>query len=113
MGPIRRYRSFWPSYLAEHRKPLTRQLHFAGTLGALVLVGLAAGPGPAWLGALAPICGYGLAWAGHAFVEKNRPATFRRPLFSLIGDIHMVALMLAGRMAAEVAHLSADAEKGA
>lgn len=103
--PIRDYRSFWPHYVAEHRKPLTRHLHFAGTLGALALVALAAGPLPVWLAALAPVSGYGFAWASHALVEKNRPATFRRPLFSLIGDFHMFVLMLAGRMEAEVARL--------
>ncbi len=102
------YRAFWPHYVRQHRRPLTRWLHFAGTTTALGFVLAAAVVGEPLLLLAAPASGYGLAWIGHAFVERNRPATFERPLWSLIGDFHMYGLMWAGRMDAEVARLAGD-----
>ena len=107
------YRRFWPTYVGEHSKALTRRLHFLGTLGALALIALALGPLPGWTVALAPVVAYGMAWLAHGLVEKNRPATFRQPFFSLIGDFHMCALMLRGRMDAEAARLIGRAREAA
>lgn len=92
------FRDFYPYYLSEHRNPMCRRLHFAGT--ALVLVTLfAAVSSGGWLWLLGlPVFGYGFAWAGHYFFEKNRPATFRYPLFSLLGDFVMFRDMLLGRV---------------
>ncbi len=107
---FRSYREFWRFYVGEHRKPLTRRLHFAGTSGALLCVLAAIVAGLPWLLLGAPVIAYGLAWTGHALVEKNTPATFRHPLRSLVADFHMYGLMWAGRMDAEVRRLTAPGE---
>jgi hypothetical protein len=92
------FSEFYPFYLNEHRNPTCRRLHFVGsTLALLCLVGLAATRNPWWLlGAL--ICGYGFAWIGHFFFEKNRPATFKYPLWSFMGDWVMYAQIWARRL---------------
>ena len=92
------FREFYPFYLSEHRNRTSRRLHFIGSCGVLVLVATAIASGNAlWLlGAL--VCGYGFAWVGHFFFEKNRPATFRHPLYSFIGDWVMFADILRGRI---------------
>jgi len=99
----RSYREFWPYYVREHMRPRTRLLHFLGTLGVLALLAAAIVLLDGWLLLLLPVCGYGFAWAAHAFVERNKPATFTHPVWSLIGDFHMFGLMLMGRMDREVA----------
>ncbi len=99
---ITRYRDFWSFYISQHSRAGTRHLHFVGTSGAIVLIVLAAALPEPWLLLCAAICGYFFAWAGHFFVEKNRPATFTYPVFSLIGDFHMYGLMCLGRMGAAV-----------
>jgi hypothetical protein len=50
-----------------------------------------------WLLA-ALVCGYGFAWIGHFFFEKNRPATFTHPIYSLMGDWMMFWQVLTGRV---------------
>ncbi len=99
---FREYKEFWAYYVGEHRRPLTRRLHFVGTTGAILCVAAAIYFGNVWLLALVPVIAYGLAWAGHFWVEKNAPATFQYPLWSLIADLHMYALMVTGRMDDEV-----------
>ncbi len=91
------FAEFWPYYLREHSVALNRRLHFAGTLAALLCLfaGLALHPG--WL-ALVLLAGYGPAWVGHFFVERNRPATFTHPWWSLLGDFRMAWLMASGRL---------------
>ena len=94
----RSFREFYPAYLAEHGKRSTRRLHFLGTLLVIVVVARAIWTGnPRWL-LLAPVFGYGLAWIGHFVFERNRPATFRHPLYSLAGDFVMFKDMLTGRL---------------
>lgn len=96
------FEEFWPVYVAQHSRAGTRAWHFAGSTLALVcLAGVAAGRSLLPVAA-AMVLGYGFAWIGHFFVERNQPATFRHPLWSLRGDARMYLLMLAGRMHAEV-----------
>ncbi len=96
------FRAFFPYYLKEHSHPTNRRLHFAGTtiVNALLLAVVFAGR---WqlLWAL-PVAGYGFAWFGHFIVEKNRPATFTYPLWSLMGDYKMYWMMLNGKLWGQV-----------
>ena len=93
-----RFADFYPFYLSEHRNRVCRRLHFVGTsLGlALLLVALFT-TNAGWVVA-ALVAGYAFAWAGHFFFEHNRPATFRHPLYSFIGDWVMWSQMLRGRI---------------
>ena len=96
------FAEFWPFYLGEHSKSLTRALHFAGTNAALALVVATIATGRASLLLAALAVAYGLAWVSHFFIEKNRPATFRHPLWSFAGDWKMWALMWTGRLDREL-----------
>ncbi len=91
------FEEFWPYYLEEHSNPLCRVLHFVGTTGALTLAGIAAVTLNPFLLPAALVCGYGFAWIGHFFIEKNRPATFKYPLWSLRGDFKLYGQMLRGK----------------
>jgi hypothetical protein len=102
---ISSYEEFWPFYVGEHRSPVSRGLHYCGTsLGAFVML-TAFVRGPIWLAAVALVCGYGPAWVGHFFIERNKPASFKYPLWSLRGDFKMLGLALRGKMADEVTRL--------
>ena len=94
----RSFRDFYPFYLTEHSRSGTRCLHFAGTLLVLLSFGYAVVMQRWGFLALVPLFGYGFAWVGHFAVEKNRPATFQHPLYSLAGDFRMFADMVRGRV---------------
>lgn len=96
------FEEFWPHYVGEHRNPACRALHYVGTTNVFVLSALAAILGKPWILLTIPVAAYGCAWIGHFVIEKNRPATFTYPLWSLIGDFKMYGLFLTGRMKAEV-----------
>ena len=91
------FEAFYPYYIHEHANRTCRRIHVVGS--ALVLVVLATAlvtRNPWWLLAM-PLVGYGFAWVGHIFVEKNRPATFQDPLWSLMGDWRMFWETISGK----------------
>ncbi len=92
------FQAFWPFYLREHSDPTNRSLHFVGTTGVIGVGAIAVTTSQPVLWALAPVFGYGFAWAGHFVVQRNRPATFKYPLWSLMADFRMYGLMLTGRL---------------
>ena len=92
------YSAFFDFYLSEHERPLTRTLHYCGSVcGLTALVLTIATANLVWIPA-GLVAGYGFAWIGHFFVEHNKPATFTYPLRSFIGDYHMFGLWLMGRL---------------
>ncbi|SJZ53871.1 DUF962 domain-containing protein [Novilysobacter spongiicola] len=95
---FRTFREFYPFYLSEHGHPVSRRLHFVGTTLVLVLVVAAISTQTWWLLAVALVQAYGFAWIGHFFFEHNRPATFKYPLYSLVGDWRMWWDTLTGRL---------------
>ena len=101
-GRIESYAEFWPFYLGQHGHPANRALHFAGTGAGIAL--LAAGLALLdWRPVVAAaVVGYGFAWTGHFLVERNRPATFTYPLWSLLSDLRMFGLFVTGRLKAEL-----------
>lgn len=96
------FKSFYPYYLTEHSNATNRLLHFTGTF---ILIGcLVAGiiTGKWFLFVLIPVVGYGFAWVGHFFIEKNKPATFTYPLYSLASDFVMFWHILTGQIHARM-----------
>jgi hypothetical protein len=89
---------FYPFYLGEHANPVCRRLHFTGTSIAVALFIAAAVTRSWWLVAMAVVEGYAFAWVGHFFFEHNKPATFKYPLFSLMGDWRLWWDMLIGKV---------------
>lgn len=101
MNEAQRFRTFgdfYPFYLSEHANRTSRRLHFTGTSIAVVLLA-AALLLQAWsLVLLALVQGYAFAWVGHFFFEHNRPATFKYPGYSFMGDWRLWWQMLTGRI---------------
>ena len=92
------FAEFYPFYLSEHANLTCRRLHFAGsTLSLLCLVALVLTLNPLWLLA-GLVAGYGVAWVGHFGFEKNKPASFKRPLYSFMGDWAMYRDIWLGRV---------------
>lgn len=93
------FRDFYPYYLSEHSNTTCRVLHFIGSWLVLGALAMAISTGNAWWYAAIPLAGYGFAWIGHFFFEKNRPATFTYPLYSFAGDWVMFSQLLVGKIA--------------
>jgi hypothetical protein len=105
---FRSFEEFWPYYVGEHRRRATRHLHFVGTTAAILCAVAAAVRLDPWLLLAAAVAAYGAAWIGHVFVEGNKPATFRHPLWSIRGDIRMYVLMWRGDMDQEIRRLTRE-----
>ena len=95
----RSYAEFWPYYLREHAKPETRALHYLGTgLALLLLLAVIMMLLSPWWLLLVPVLGYAFAWGAHLGIERNRPATFTYPVWSLWSDLRMFFLWIGGRL---------------
>jgi hypothetical protein len=97
------FQEFWPVYLSEHTKAETRLVHVGSTLaaGLFLIIGVLTFK-VGWI-LLAALVGYGGAWAAHAFIENNQPATFTQPWLSLQGDVRMTWLFVTGKLGKELA----------
>ncbi len=95
---IDNFADFYPYYLEEHSNRTCRRLHFIGTTLALATLVAAFVTLNFWLLLLVPVFGYAFAWVGHFFFEKNRPATFTYPFYSLMGDFVMYKDILTGKI---------------
>ena len=102
------FEEFWPFYVREHGKKATRTIHFVGTTAVMGLVAYAAVRRKLWPLLVAPVVGYGPAWFSHFFIEGNRPATFKYPLWSLRADFVMWSKIARGTMDAEVARVMGE-----
>ena len=92
------FAEFYPFYLNEHSRRTTRRLHFVGSGLSLFCLVLMVVSGDLWWFLAGLFCGYGFAWVGHFFFEKNRPATFQHPFYSFAGDWVMFKDILLGRI---------------
>ena len=95
MKKYKSFKEFYPFYLSEHKHPICRGLHFIGTICVIMIILCSFINIKILL--FAPLLGYGFAWIGHFFFEKNRPATFSHPLYSFIGDWVMFKDILIGK----------------
>ncbi|MEI5638938.1 MULTISPECIES: DUF962 domain-containing protein [unclassified Pseudoalteromonas] len=92
------FSEFYPYYLAEHKNKTCRRLHFIGSTLVLAILLYALLTQQWQLLWLLPLAGYGFAWLGHFFFEKNKPATFKHPFYSLWGDWVMYKDILRGKV---------------
>ncbi|MEM6531206.1 MAG: DUF962 domain-containing protein [Myxococcota bacterium] len=99
------FTEFWPYYMHEHSKPATRSIHVVGTTLAVLVLTYAVVTRHWVLIAMVPVIGYGFAWVSHFSIEKNRPATFTYPLWSLMGDFKLWFLTLTFQIGPELVRL--------
>lgn len=113
MREYKTFGEFWPFYLREHSDPATRGWHYVGSTLAIGVL-LYALFTQTWLLLLAvPVSGYFFAWVSHAFVERNKPATFTYPLWSLIADYKMFGMFLMGKLGPELDRAGVTAKSSA
>jgi hypothetical protein len=98
ISSIQNFADFYPLYLREHSNRTCRRLHFVGSSLALLCLGLALWRGAPLFIVYGLLCGYGFAWLGHFVFEKNKPASFKRPLYSFMGDWVMYADIWRGKI---------------
>ncbi|RDV28906.1 DUF962 domain-containing protein [Alteromonas aestuariivivens] len=92
------FQAFYPYYLQEHKNRTCRRLHVVGSLLVLTILLYAVVFGNWPLLWFIPVVGYGFAWVGHFFFEHNKPATFKHPIYSLMGDWVMLKDVLTGKL---------------
>ena len=96
--PIKTYSEFWPYYLQEHAQPATRGYHYLGIIALIGVILATLTTGNFFYLWFMPVVGYGFAWFSHLSIEKNKPATFDYPFWSLISDFRMFYCWLTGQM---------------
>ena len=94
------FKEFYPYYLNQHSNLMCRRLHFLGTCAVIALLLIFFFTGNLILLMMLPVMGYGFAWIGHMLFERNQPATFKYPWYSLLGDFKMFWDILSGRVKA-------------
>ena len=92
------FQEFYPFYLSQHENGKCRALHFIGSWIVLGIIAAGIISGVYWYLLFIPIAGYGFAWIGHFVFEKNKPATFTNPWYSLMGDWVMFWEILTGKI---------------
>ena len=97
-GKFKSFAEFYPFYLQEHSNPVCRMLHYLGSILVLIVLYHSISTGQLINLWLLPVIGYGFAWVGHFFIEKNRPATFTYPFYSLLADWVMLKDFLTGQI---------------
>jgi hypothetical protein len=97
-SPFTSFTEFYPYYLSEHGNKTCRRLHLVGSLLVLTVLAYTVITQQWLLLWLIPLIGYGFAWVGHFFFEHNKPATFKHPLYSFIGDWVMAKDLLTGKL---------------
>ena len=104
---IKTFSAFWPYYLREHSKPLTRIFHYFGTSLGLIFLLNGIFNDILFL-FLSPVATYPFAWFSHFFIEKNKPATFTYPLWSILGDLKMFFLWTSGKLDSHLLNYGID-----
>jgi len=110
---IQSYEAFFPYYLREHSEPATRAFHYFAAFASIACLVWAVALGPLWVLLLMPVVGYGPAWIAHGFIERNKPATFTYPLWSLISDYKMTWLWMTGRLGRHLEQAGVTGSRGA
>ncbi len=103
------YAAFWLHYLRAHDREGTRALHYIGSAAAVIVLLAAVMTRQWWLLPCAVVIGYAFAWTGHFVVERNRPATFGHPFWSLFSDFRMLLLWSSGRLQPHLVRARQDA----
>ncbi|WP_163938364.1 DUF962 domain-containing protein [Paraferrimonas sp. SM1919] len=98
MEEFKSFKEFYPFYLSQHQDCYCRALHFIGSLLVIAVLLVAFITLNAYWLIAAPVVGYGFAWVGHFYFEKNKPATFKYPWYSFLGDWVMFKDILLGRL---------------
>ncbi len=91
------FKEFYSFYLTEHSNATSRILHFTGTTAFFVLLIAGIVTKNYLFFIFIPIAGYGFAWIGHFFFEKNKPATFKHPFYSLLSDFVLYFQLISGK----------------
>ncbi len=89
---------FYPFYLSQHENTVCRRLHFVGTTLLIFLMAYVCFTGEWQKLIFLPVIGYGFAWIGHFFYEKNKPATFTYPIYSFLSDWIMYKDIIIGKV---------------
>ena len=92
------FETFYAFYLKEHSNTTCRRLHFLGSTLSLICLAMLAITGKPQYFLYGLLCGFGCACIGHFVFEKNKPASFKRPLYSFMGDWVMYKDMWTGKI---------------